>query len=151
MTIYANKTAVSVSQTEGEIRGMLLRYGASAFATGWLAGKAYVLFEAQERRIRFELAMPTPDDPMFTPKRGKRSPAERAKVCEQEHRARWRALSLVIKAKLESVATGIESFEEAFLAHIVTNDGATFGQLLASRVAEIATSGRLPPMLGSGK
>src|SRR5215472_9542770 len=38
---------------------------------------------------------------------------------EQRRRTKWRALALVIKAKFESVASGIETLEEAFLSQTV--------------------------------
>ena len=48
----------------------------------------------------------------------------------KETRRRWRCLLITIKAKLECIETGIETFEEAFLAHIVTETGQTIYQRL---------------------
>src|SRR6185437_13211207 len=47
---------------------------------------------------------------------------------------KWRALLLAIKSKLESVSSGIESCEEAFLAHVVMPDGITVGQHARPRI-----------------
>ena len=44
---------------------------------------------------------------------------------EQGKRSRWRALYLVVKAKLEAVSSGIVSMEDEFLAQTVMNDGET--------------------------
>ena len=76
------------------------------------------------------------------------------KTGEQIHRQRWRALLLCIKAKLEGVESKIESFEEAFLAHVVLPDGSTVGQHAAKSIA-LAYSGNkmvpLLPHLGDGR
>jgi hypothetical protein len=55
---------------------------------------------------------------------------------QKTRRQKWRALLLCIKAKLESVASGIESFEEAFLAHVVLPNGQTVADHIAPRIAE---------------
>jgi hypothetical protein len=59
-------------------------------------------------------------------------------------RARWRALLLVIKAKLESVESGIATFEEEFMAQIVLPDDQTVGQWVLPEVARIYETGRMP-------
>jgi len=57
--LYAQDTQVPVDRSKAEVERMLSRYGASAFASGWQGGKATLLFEANGRRIRFEIPMPT--------------------------------------------------------------------------------------------
>ena len=46
-------------------------------------------------------------------------------------RQRWRALNLAIKAKLEAVESGIVTFDQEFLAHIVGPSGQTVKPLIA--------------------
>jgi hypothetical protein len=55
-------------------------------------------------------------------------------------------LFLCIKAKLESVESGIETFEEAFLAHVLTPNGTVYDQV-HPRLAEIAKTGQMVPLL----
>jgi hypothetical protein len=117
---YAEQTKVPVEQTKTEIERTLVRYGADRFAYFTEAGKAVIVFEAKDRRLRFDLPLPSGED----------DKAQKAR------RQKWRALLLCIKAKLESVASGIESFEEAFLAHVVLPDGNTVGNYVAPRIAE---------------
>lgn len=64
---------------------------------------------------------------------GERTAAAATKEYEQAGRQRWRALALVIKAKLEAVGTGIVTFEEEFLAHIVLPSGRTVTQDVTPR------------------
>lgn len=117
---YAEQTKVPVEQTKTEIERTLVRYGADRFAYFTEAGKAVIVFEAKDRRLRFDLPLP----------------AGEGDKEQKSRRQKWRALLLCIKAKLESVASGIESFEEAFLAHVVLPDGQTVGNHIAPRIAE---------------
>jgi hypothetical protein len=62
-------------------------------------------------------------------------------------RQRWRALALVIKAKLEAVEAGITIFEEEFLAHIVLPDGRTAGEYMVPQIEESYRTKQMPPLL----
>jgi hypothetical protein len=66
---------------------------------------------------------------------------------DQEVRRRWRALGLVIKAKLESVESGIETFESAFMANIVMPDGKTFGKYAGPAIESAYSTGKVPLLL----
>lgn len=116
---FAEKTKVPVDQTRSEIERTLTRYGAKRFAYFSEQGRAIIVFEANDRRLRFDLPLPE-------------GTSDKA---AQQSRQRWRALLLAIKSKLESVASGIETFEEAFLAHVVMPDGITVGQHARPRIA----------------
>ena len=138
MARFAARTTVSVDKTRAEIEQTLKRYGATAFAYLTEADRAMILFEAHQRRIRFDLPLPPLRDSMT---------AASLKAGEQIHRQRWRALLLCIKAKLESVESKIESFEEAFLSHIVLPDGSTVGQHATKSIALAYSSNKMVPML----
>lgn len=156
MTKYAVKTSVTVDRSKAEIESMLTRYGATRFASGWEAESAVILFEYNARRVKFELPFPekTADrfyraaDGRHRLAPGKRADALALKLWEQECRSRWRALALVIKAKLEAVESGITTFEDEFLAHIVVRNGQTVGEWLGGKLGELG--GKLPPLLGMG-
>jgi hypothetical protein len=128
---YASKTKVPVSQSKAEIERTIMRYGATSFVAGSsLSQGAMLVFEMHERRIMFRCTMPEN---------------------EQEQRARWRALLLCIKAKLESVESGIETFENAFMAHVVMPDGMTVGEHIAPRIATAYSTNTMVPLLGGPK
>lgn len=116
---YAAKTKVPVDQSRSEIEKTLMRYGAKNFAYFTEQGRAIIVFVASERRIRFDLPVPSGDSDKDN----------------QARRQRWRALLLCIKAKLESVEAKIETFEEAFLSHVVLSDGLTVYQHTHDRIA----------------
>lgn len=58
-----------------------------------------------------------------------------AELDDQARRQRGRALLLVIKAKLESIETGIETTEQAFLANVVLPGNATVHERIAPAIA----------------
>lgn len=111
----------------------------------------------QGRHIKFTLPLPDKDDARFKErvqglayghkKRVPLTPEQSAKVYEQETRTRFRALVLCIKAKLESVESGIESFEEAFLAHIVLPDKSLVGDRVRAMVQEAYRTGSMGNLL----
>jgi hypothetical protein len=150
MAIYAKDTTVPRERSRAEIERTLARYGASRFLYGWEPGKAVIAFEAHGRRIRFELPMPERQDRAFThtPTRGTpRSLAQQEAAYEHAVHQRWRALALVIKAKLEAVASGITCFEDEFLAHILLPNGQTVGRWLTPQLDQAYGSGQMPPLL----
>lgn len=148
---YAAATEVPIERTRAEIERLVHRAGATCFASGWEQDAAYVAFEMKDRRVRFRLSLPSARERRFThDTRGYPRASEPArKAYEQALRSRWRALLLVIKAKLEAVESGVESFEEAFLPQIVMPGGETVGERLVPRLGDIY-AGQLPPLLGPG-
>lgn len=130
MTLYARKTKVPANQTRSEIESTLKRYGAKNYGFMSMPGVVMVAFEASDRRVRFKV--PTPDEDKNA----------------QAFRQRWRALLLAIKSKLESVQTGIESFDEAFMAQIVLPDGRTMAEFATPQIAKSYQGGKMPPLLG---
>lgn len=150
MTRYAANTTVAADKTRREIESALSRWGANAFMYGWQNQRAVLAFEAHRRQIRFELPMPDRNDREFThtPSKGqRRSAGQVEQMYDQAVRARWRALLLIIKAKLEAIESGITSFEDEFLAHTVIASGATVSDWLQPQIAESYESGAMPPML----
>lgn len=151
---YAANTEVSVERSKAEIEGIVMRYGASGFMSGWKGDRAMVQFEMRARRIRFILPLPGKTEKRFTQKvdgrtgRAKDLPADKAfKLWEQSCRQRWRALSLAVKAKLESVESGISEFDQEFMAQIVLPDGLTIAEHVLPKLAAALEGKPLPPML----
>lgn len=149
---YAAATDVSSSKSRDEIERTLVRYGASEFSYGWSSGRAVIAFVKGNLQVRFELPLPDRQSNEFllTPsKKWARSDAEAEKAYEQAVRQRWRALSLVVKAKLEAVDAGISTFEEEFLAHIVVGEQ-TIGAYMLPRLATAIEASAPPALLPGG-
>lgn len=149
---YAETTDVSPEKTRVEIERVLTRYGADSFMYAMEPGRAGVVFQLDRRRVQFVITIPPASEFRYHPPRkneyGRRERTElqRDKAWAQELRRRWRALYLVIKAKLESVESGIESLDEAFLAQLVLPSGTTFGEWATPQLERVYEGG-MPPML----
>ncbi len=137
MTLYAEKTRVPVAQSRSEIEQLLERHKAKQYGTAvdYDLRSARVQFRLHDRIVRFVIALPDPN------KLG------RGLRLEQAERQRWRALLLVIKAKLESVENSIETFEQAFLANVVLPNDRTVAEMTAPLIASAYKDGKLPPAL----
>lgn len=147
---YAAETSVSTEQSQAEIRKTLNRYGAERFAYYEEDLRAAIMFEMKGRRIKFLLPLPSKNDRQFwqTPERRTARSADAAlKSWEQACRQRWRALALAIKAKLESVESGIASFEEEFYAFIVLPTGKTIYEETHAAVEQAYLTGKMPLLL----
>ena len=155
MTIYAKDTTVSSERSRGEIEHLLQKYGAEKFGYMWEGTSAVIVFEMKNRRVKFVLPLPDKQDQKFfqtATGRTRKNPNASFEAWEQECRSRWRALTLCIKAKLESVESEIETFEEAWLSHILLPDGATVFDHVAPKVEAAYRSGKMPRfLLGSGE
>lgn len=146
---YAENTSVSTDKSRAEIERTLQKYGADQFMYGWDQEKALVGFRMASRQIKFVLPMPEKTDRRFTktPTGKVRTEAAAFKEWEQACRQKWRALSLVIKAKLEAVEAGIAIFEDEFMANIVLPNGSTVSQFMLPQITEAYESGSMPKML----
>lgn len=153
MSRYAERTEVPSARSRDEIERTLQRYGATAFAYGWQERDATIMFEIRTprglRRVRFRLPMPDRNSPEFTetPTGRSRSASAAAQEYDRATRQRWRALALVIKAKLEAVAAQISTVEEEFLAHICLPDGSTVGDWAAPQLAIAYEHGTMPALM----
>jgi hypothetical protein len=149
MTRYAQNTDVSSSTSRSEIERSITRYGAHGFMYGWSDLSAVVAFEMENRRIKFSLPLPSRDSKEFTQTETGRTRRQGAidAAREQAVNQRWRALALVIKAKLEAVETGITTFDEEFMAHIVLPNGKTVGDVMVGQITDAYESGQMPPLL----
>ncbi len=120
MASYANKTSVPVDRTRSEIEQELRKRGAIEFGFMTSAGKAMLLFrisDAKTKQLRsIRISLVIPDD-------------------AQSERSRWRALLLVIKAKLVACDEGISTIEREFFADVVNSDGRTVFEVVQPQIA----------------
>lgn len=146
---YAANTSVSIERSKAELERILGRYGADAFAYMSDASGAVVAFRMKKRHVRFLMPMPTAadEDILLTPSGRVRSNAQADAVLAQTHRARWRALVLIVKAKLEAVDAGISTFEREFLADILLPSGDTVHDFLAPKIEQAYADGKMPKTL----
>jgi hypothetical protein len=124
---YAS-TTVPVERSQGEIRKLLIAFGCDRLAFGEErddAGQrwAAVTFKAKLYAVRMKVPLKLVDE------REVRAKAQRAHtrtadeirdgLYEQEERRIWRVLAWNLKARMVAVEEGLETFEEAFLPHLL--------------------------------
>lgn len=147
---YAENTKVPIERSKAEIEKTLTRYGAQGFAYGWQEEMAVVRFVIADRQVRFILPLPPLSEFARDGRNRLRGKEAQQIAWEQGCRQRWRALALAIKAKLEVVESGIATFEDEFLAHIMLPNGETAGNWMKPQIAQAYQSGKMPPLLGYG-
>lgn len=142
---YAATTTVPVEKTRGEIERMLIDRKCDQFMVfnDRENKRASVQFKMLNRVVRFTISLPDPASQEFThiDRWRRRAAGAALKMVQQAERQRWRALLLVIKAKLESVDSKISTFEQEFLSNIVLPNDMTVGEIVIPKI-EAAYAGR---------
>src|SRR5690348_11394806 len=115
---YAEGTTVPVEKTRAEIERLLTKHGAAqlGIVTDTEQGLAMVLFTLANRQVRMRVPLPRLDDVRSNARR--RSQDGHVSRWEQLSRQRWRAVLLLVRAKLELVELGLSTIEREFLADI---------------------------------
>jgi hypothetical protein len=154
---YAEGTSVSVAKSRMELDQLLQKSGAAqrGFADDDSRGLAVIWFTLKERQYRLEVPLPkmTDDAVKYVWRRGSKylRGADQARAAhEQLCRTRWRAIVLLIKAKLEAIEIGLSTPEREFLADLLLPDGRRLHQALTPQIAETYATGAPPPLLGTG-
>ena len=128
---YGDRTQVPFDRSVREIINLVKKAGAQQVGQMEEPQRLTLMFSLGDRQVRFRVAW---EDNV-------RSRAQRA-----------RALLLVIKAKLESIESGVETFEQAFLANIVLADGVTVHDRVRADLAlEYKGGGQRMYLLGSSE
>ena len=154
MPTYAAQTSVSAEKSKLEIEHTLQRFGADQFIYGWESDKAVIGFRISGRQVRFILPLPSrsAEQFVFTPvKQERRSPAGITLAWEQGTRQCWRALALIIKAKLEAIEAGIVTVEDEFLAQTLLPSGESVSEWLQPQVTVAYERGDMPALLPGGR
>ena len=147
---YAKETSVSVEKSKMEIERTLMRYNATGFFTAWQENPpmSAIGFQLEGRTMRIEMPMPLKGERRFThSSKGPRSKDGALKAWEQAQRQRWRALLLIIKAKLEFVECGLSTVEKEFMADVLLPDGTRLGESILPQIKASYASGKMPPLL----
>lgn len=151
MTRYAQRSKVDVSKSRNEIEKTLSRYGAGSFAYMTEGSKAAIAFEAHGRRIRMMVLLPD-RKPFETNKLGHARPEYVIEAAWlQAGRQRWRALALVVKAKLEAVESGVATFEQEFLPYTLLPNGKTVAEAMLPQIEQAYKTKKMPLLLGEAQ
>lgn len=158
MPTYASRTKVSAAKSREEIQAILKKYGASDFGYKEAADHAMVIFKMANRDYRFLIrykplsAFKPSISKISSPAKRDRTQADLKAEHEQHIRQRWRAMLVVIKAKLIAYDEGIETLEEVFFRWtVVPGSEQTIEEMIEPQIQAAYTTGKLPPMLQPGK
>jgi hypothetical protein len=146
---YAEGTSVPANQSKREIEDLLVKHGAKGVGIATSPDKAQVMFGMADRTMRFTIPLPSESDRAITHTeqgRLRKAPARHQALAGEQRRI-WRALLLTLRAKLESVESGIETTEEAFLANVVLPDGTTVAENIQPALESAYTTGQVRPLL----
>ena len=130
---FAEGTTVEVGKSRMEVEELLAKHGAMQVIIGTDSehGGGFVHFAMDGRQYR-----------LLVPRR------EGAKRNEKQlDRERWRALLLILKAKLEVVASELVTMEQEFLAYVMLPNGKTMGDEMAPQLVESYKSKKMPKLL----
>lgn len=120
-------TSVSVDKSQAEIRKLLIDYGAARFLFGeeerdgvrW----AGIEFGHDGNVVRMSVPLKTPDEKPLKAKAQRAVSRTYAQILneayEQEAKRVWRVLYWSLKSRMVAVDEQLETFEQAFLAHLV--------------------------------
>lgn len=145
--VYARTTSVPIDRSKFEIEKLLERYGADQFIYAQEAGRALIGFRYNGRVCRLTLPILPAKKFSLSPAGKQRTESQMDNAWAQDVRARWRALKLVLQAKLEAVESGISSFEQEFLANILLPNGRTLGEWAAPQIGKLVEAGSMPALL----
>jgi hypothetical protein len=121
-------TEVPVEKSQGEIRKLLTGAGASRLAFGeerdddgrrWAAVTFVVGLQAVQLKVPLKLVSEKAVRDKHYRSRTKTIDEVRDVLYEQEERRIWRVLAWNLKARMVAVEEEVETFEEAFLAHLL--------------------------------
>lgn len=146
---YAEDTRVPVENSRAEIEKLVKCRGATGFGYADMGTVAAVVFRMEPRVYRMEIPIPKEDDFLTDTRGALRTSAGRRTALEQVLRQRWRALALIVKAKLTAIDAGISTFEKEFLADVVLPDGQRFGEWAQPQLQRSYENAGMPPLLAS--
>jgi hypothetical protein len=137
MTIgrYARDTYVRVEKSMADLRKVVQRYGAKEFGVFDGETSCGVMFTVKGIRIKIALDLPTPEAYRRNSTGALMGSTQAKEAHQKAVRQRWRALVLVVTAKLEAVESGIETVEQAFMPYLVMSNGQTMGEMVMPQIA----------------
>src|SRR3954470_4723274 len=115
-TCYGTGTRVEVHRSRYELERVLQKYGAGDVFFVEADANASIQFAIRGRHVQLALPLPDPDDSRFThtPSGKPRTDTAQERAYEQALREHWRSLIVAVRGKLQSVESGISTFEQEF-------------------------------------
>src|SRR5947208_12549589 len=114
-------TRVEVHRSRFELERVLSNYGAHEVLFVEADANASIQFAIRGQYVQLALPLPDPDSARFTHTASgrRRTLAAQERAYEQALRAHWRSLVVAVRGKLQSVESGISTFEHEFEPFLV--------------------------------
>jgi hypothetical protein len=115
-TCYGTGTRVEVHRSRHELERVLRKYGAHEVLFVEADANAAIQFAMHGRYVQLALPLPDPEDSRFThtPSGKPRTATAQERAYDQALREHWRSLIVAVRGKLQSVESGISTFEQEF-------------------------------------
>lgn len=138
MARYAEGTAVTVESSRGEITGILAKHGVKRM--GWTSEPESdtLMFELGGYSFRFNIVRPT----ITEIRRLYPNAYDESKKLDGEWRRRWRANVLLLKAKLEFIASGDTTLIRELLPYAVLTNGTTLEESITAGGLKLLAAGK---------
>jgi hypothetical protein len=151
---YAAKTDIPLMRSIADLERLVRSAGFGNFVQGIADDRIVAAFSSPEgRQVRFVVPVREPGPELVEHMRkvaalakGRR-PTTPIEAWEQHRRQLGRALFLTVKAKIECIEAGIETFEDAFMSQLALPDGRTVGSMVKAEMRQLYASGATPPRL----
>jgi hypothetical protein len=147
MARYAYGTKVSATDSRGEITGILAKHGVSTMAWGTKPTGDFLQFEIGGKLYKFSIDRPSMDDARESflsagkTDWGWRHQADQEVALDAEWRRRWRAIVLLIKAKMEFADGGETTVEREFMPYLMLANGQTMADWVAGDGQKMLVAG----------
>jgi hypothetical protein len=145
---YARTTSVSVDRTVAEVKDMLRLAGADRILLDERDERADLMFMVQNVPYRLSVRRRPVSAFTMSPAKRRRTMAQAERYCQQEHRARWRAVALQVKAGLVGLALEVGTFHELFAGYMLMAGGQTVTERMIQALSDGSRAtpiGALPP------
>lgn len=146
---YAENTTVSPARTREELEKFLVRRGATGFVAGWQGDRNVVSFIWRDRHMRVEVPLleRTHVKITHTETARRRTERQQQEAYDKMVRSRWRAVFLIIKAKIETIELGASTLDQEFGMSYVLPDGSTVADNVLPRLEQAFSTGEVPELL----
>src|SRR2546423_10071061 len=118
---YGAGTRVEVHRSRYELERFLNKFGARDVVFVEADANAAIQFAMHGQYVQLALPLPDPEHARFThtPSGRRRTVAAQERAYEQALREHWRSLVIAMRGKLQSVESGISTFEQEFSRFLV--------------------------------
>ena len=145
---YANKTKVSIENSQIEIQKLLRKYGATRYAIDWKNNN--ILFELLGRSVRIHVKDPNINDKeiQLTPSGYQRNSSNIQIAFNQAKRQMWRVMLLFLKSTLEAIDMGVIELDQAMFPYFLLPNGKTVAEQLLPQLSSNVSILSLPQFNG---